>query len=291
MKPKVGIIILNYKNIKDTIECLESVKKIDYRNYFIVVVDNFSEDGSYETLKEMYPEMDVLESGENRGYAAGNNYGIKYALNKGAEYICILNNDVVIDLQCLSKLVSYMEKHSDTGIAGANICEYYKPDTVQSTGMHINFFKSRTPYINEGRPLSEVINQKPLECDAVCGACMLVRKNVVDQIGLIPEIYFLFYEETEWCLCARRAGFKIVSLFDAVVYHKGSATMKKTNTFVDYYTQRNAVLFERRNANFVQNIVFALFLTARVFYHLLKGDKVTEFVNFKAIRDGYKMRF
>ncbi len=139
MEPLVGIIVLNYyKNVDDTEECIGSLKKIDYKNYFIVIVDNNSQDGSFEKLSKLYPELTVLEIGENRGYAAGNNFGIKQALQKGADYICILNNDVVVEPNFLGKLVSYMEQNPKVGITGANICEYYNKEVVQSTGFVIN---------------------------------------------------------------------------------------------------------------------------------------------------------
>ena len=289
MEPLVGIIVLNYKNVDDTEECIGSLKKIDYKNYFIVIVDNNSQDGSFEKLSKLYPELTVLEIGENRGYAAGNNFGIKQALQKGADYICILNNDVVVEPNFLGKLVSYMEQNPKVGITGANICEYYNKEVVQSTGFVINYHTARTPGISKGKKQKNIINKAPLPCDAVCGACMLIRKEVISKVGLIPEIYFLFYEETEWCVRTKKAGFEIVSIMDAIVYHKGSATVKKTKGLSNYYMQRNSVLFERRNASILQNIIFFMFITARGIYHILHGDKLSDYENVKALKDGYLM--
>lgn len=167
MDPVIGIIVLNFKNAIDTIECVESLKQIDYKNYFVVIVDNNSQDGSFEELIKKYPEFDVLETGVNRGYAAGNNYGINYALNKGADYICILNNDVVVNPDFLGNLVKYMEMHSEIGIVGGNICEYYNRLVVQSTGFKINFYTARTPFINGGKSLSSIINQKPVNSNII----------------------------------------------------------------------------------------------------------------------------
>ena len=289
MEPLVGIIVLNYKNATDTEECIESLRKIVYKNYFIIIVDNNSQDGSFEKLSELYPELIVLETGENRGYAAGNNYGIRYALKKGAEYVCILNNDVVVDPSFLTKLVNYMEQHQTVGMTGANICEYYNREIVQSTGFIVNYNTARTPHINAGKRVKDVIHDQPLPCDVVCGACMMVRKEIISKIGMIPEIYFLFYEETEWCVRAKKAGFEIVSIMDAIVYHKGSATIKKTNGISNYYMRRNSVLFERRNASILQNIVFFMFITAREVYHLIRRDRLSDYENLRALKDGYLM--
>ena len=114
----VYIIVLNYKNLADTVACLASLRKITYNKYRIVVVDNDSQDGSYESLKAQETDCCVLQSGENRGYAAGNNIGIRYALEQGAEYVCILNNDVETEPDFLTKLVRYMESAPDVGMTG-----------------------------------------------------------------------------------------------------------------------------------------------------------------------------
>ena len=118
MNKKVYIVVLNYKNLEDTLACLESLRKVTYNDYHIVVVDNDSQDGSYEYLVEHATDCQVIQSGENRGYAAGNNVGIRYALEHQADYVCILNNDVEVEPDFLTKLVQYMESAPDVGMAG-----------------------------------------------------------------------------------------------------------------------------------------------------------------------------
>lgn len=119
---------------------------------------------------------------------------------------------------------------------------------------------------------------------------MLIRRKVIDDIGEIPEIYFLFYEETEWCIKAKRAGFGITNIMNAVVYHKGSATIKKTNGLATYYMQRNAILFERRNATLFQLMVFSLYTVLKSGYYLFTRDREHNKLIIRAIMDGYTMQ-
>ena len=137
MDKSVFIVVLNYKNLADTVACLASLRKITYNRYRIVVVDNDSQDGSYESLKEQETDCCIIQSGENRGYAAGNNIGIRYALEQGADYVCILNNDVEVEPDFLTKLVQYMESEPDVGMTGPVVYEYDQREKIQSAGFSI----------------------------------------------------------------------------------------------------------------------------------------------------------
>ncbi|MFC1709535.1 glycosyltransferase family 2 protein, partial [Candidatus Omnitrophota bacterium] len=148
--PKVSIIILNWNGLSDTIECLESVRKINYSCYDVIVVDNGSTDGSQEEIKKSFTEATLLENKENLGYAEGNNIGIRYALNNKAEYICILNNDVAVDSNFLMNLVQVANKDNSIGILGPTVLEYDDPEIIYSKGIRIQWDKvltnSKTPY-------------------------------------------------------------------------------------------------------------------------------------------------
>ena len=129
-QPLVYIIVLNYKGIDDTIECLESIKKISYNNYRVIIVDNYSCDGSEEKTRNSYPEYTIIQTGKNLGYAGGNNIGIKHALDRDAQYICILNNDVIVENDFLETVIIKLEKNPDWGIAGPKVCEYYDREKI-----------------------------------------------------------------------------------------------------------------------------------------------------------------
>ncbi len=255
----VYIIVLNYKNLADTVACLASLRKITYNKYRIVVVDNDSRDGSYESLKEQETDCCILQSGENRGYAAGNNIGIRYALEQGADYVCILNNDVEAEPDFLTKLVRYMESAPDVGMTGPVVYEFAERDRIQSAGFSICVGRGSTEPLLQGKTKTAINREKTAEfCDGLSGTCLLVKREVLEKAGLIPENYFLFFEEMEWCLHIRKNGYKLATVLTAAVYHKGSATLKKTGTLSRYYMARNQALFVRRNGTPLDVFTFLL---------------------------------
>lgn len=285
MKKKlVAIIILNYKGLDDTIECVKSVKKIMYKNFLCAIVDNDSQDGSYEKLKEMFPEYKIIQFGENKGYAAGNNLGIKYALQEEAEYVCILNNDVIVKSDFLNVIIEYMEKNNTVGIAGPKICEYFAPEVIQSTGARIDLYKGVVPALNVGIA-EEKISDEIIQCDYVGGACLIVKSEVISKIGLIPECYFLFFEETEWCLKAKRCNYDVVCISKAKIFHKGSASINKISGLSEYYFSKNQVLFEKRNASKLQFIYFTFYLLLKLTYLIIFRKKKLR--SLKAVFEGF----
>ena len=258
MNKKVYIVVLNYKNLKDTLACLDALRKVTYNDYHIVVVDNDSQDGSYEYLIEHATDCQVIQSGENRGYAAGNNIGIRYALEHQTDYVCILNNDVETEPDFLTKLVQYMESAPDVGMAGPVVYEFTRRDIVQSAGFSISMVKGITHPLWKGKNRRDIQKEQVRFCDGLSGTCLLVRREALEKAGLIPENYFLLFEEMEWCLKVRKCGYRLATVFPAGVYHKGSATLKKTGTMNRYYMARNRVLFVRRNGTVFELIAFLL---------------------------------
>jgi hypothetical protein len=290
MDKSVFIIVLNYKNLDDTTACLESLRKITYTNYHIVVVDNDSQDGSYELLKEQETDCCVIQSGENRGYAAGNNIGIRYALEQQADYVCILNNDVAVEPDFLSKLVDYMESVPEAGMTGPVVYEYNQRERIQSAGFSICVRTGRTRPLWQGKNETELSGKHTVVCDGLSGTCLLVRRDVLEKAGLIPECYFLFFEEMEWCLKVRKAGYKLVTVLDVGVYHKGSATINKMGTVSRYYMARNRVLFVRRNGTPVDAFLFLLGQTPFYFLRtLFSSKKEIRKLELEAFLEGIRM--
>ena len=296
MDKSVYIVILNYKNREDTIVCLESLRKITYRNYYMVVVDNDSQDGSYEYLKEHEKDCYVIQSGENRGYAAGNNIGMRYALEQGADYVCILNNDVVVEPDFLTVLIQYMESAPGTGMAGPVVYEFNEREKIQSAGFSITVRTGSTTPLMQGKNKSDPKIRSNIQknsatfCDGLSGTCLLVRKEVLEKAGLIPECYFLFFEEMEWCLRVQKAGYKLATLFNTGVYHKGSASIKTTGTLSRYYMARNRVLFVRRNGTLSDYLIFlAIEGPAHFFRTLFSSKKEIRKMELNAFLDGVRM--
>ncbi len=279
--PLVYIVVLNYNGYKDTVECIESLKTITYKNCKVIVVDNNSTDGSYDKLKSGYPELDIIKSAENLGYAGGNNLGIKKALENKADYVCIINNDVVVEPSFLETVISKMENDNNIGIAGSKVCEYYDRVKIQSTGSRIDLLRGNVYQINPGTLKDSV--EEDMDVDYISGSCLVARKDIFEKIGLLPEVYFLFFEETEWCLRAWRAGYKVRCICDSVIYHKGSSTIDKISGIKEYYMLRNNIIFEKRNAAVAQLLIFLTRKTMRVLFNLIR-DSLKGTLNKNALR-------
>lgn len=258
--PSVYIIILNYNSYDETITCVKSLEKTLYSDYKIIIVDNNSEDNSVPAIKEAFPQHTLLVSEENLGYASGNNIGIKYSLMQGAEYVCILNNDVIVEKDFLNSMIELFQSDDNIGMVGPCICEYSQRNTIQAMGAHINLYRGLAMGLFKGAKY-DTVGKNKLEVDYLGGACFVIKVEVFNNIGLIPEIYFLFYEETEFCLKAKQFGYKLICLPESRVYHKGSATISKYSGLSYYFLNRNRIVFMRRNADIFHKIIFALYIT------------------------------
>ncbi|WP_272162415.1 glycosyltransferase family 2 protein [Trichococcus sp. K1Tr] len=258
MGKSVHIVVLNYNGYEDTIACVDSLMKIQYENFKIIVVDNASANDLSALQQNLPSEIILLQSGKNLGYAGGNNVGIRWALENGADYVCVLNNDTEVDPGFLKQLVDFAEANPDYGMVGPAILEFDEPEIVQTTGAKINISKGADLPLNQGKHIDEV--EKVISCDYIGGACMLVRKEVMVKIGLIPENYFLFYEETEWCCRAKQAGYGVYCLTSAHIYHKGSSSINKVKGLSKYLLYRNRVVFVKRNGTFSEKVKFFVYL-------------------------------
>lgn len=275
MNPLVGIVILHYRNYNDSFSCIESVLRIQYQPYFVVVVDNNSEDGSLELLKKDFCKNDkvkFLAFKKNDGYAVGNNQGIDFAILNGAEYICILNNDTVVEDSFLSKMISFMLEKKEYGITSPLICDFYKNNSIQSAGANINLMTGKQKLLLSEEKVFNIKEGLVIDqADYLGGACLLIRKDIIYKVGHMPEYYFLFYEEADWCFLARNKGVKLACITDAKIYHKGSSTIRKVKGLSKYYLTRNSVLFERKYATNIQYVFFVIYtIMAEIYSRLIR---------------------
>lgn len=252
---KIAVVILNYQNFEDTLACIESLQKNIDENVDIIVVDNASTNNSVSELNKKAEGISkLIISAENVGYAGGNNMGIRYAYEQNYNYICILNNDTIIVNNFISQMEKYLDEHNECAIIGPAILEYDQKDIVQSTGGFINFWKARTGLINSGKSYS-MVDKYPQDVEWIGGACIMFRREVIKHVGYIPECYFLFFEETDWCCQARKKGFKVICQPEAYIYHKSSASVKQIKGLSFYLMERNRVIFLLRNASLLKKVV------------------------------------
>lgn len=255
--PRVGIILVNYKGFGDTLECIASLSRLEYENRCIYLVDNASPDGSGERLEA---ELEKGENAElvgvelillekNLGFAGGNNVAIRHALEDGADMIWLLNNDTVVRPDSLSSLVQSMGVYPEAGICGSKIY-FYNSSRLWYAGGNINVWGSCSH-----RGDSELDDDGSRysirdEVGYMTGCSMLIRREVCEEIGLLDEQFFLYYEDVEYCMRARRLGWKAIYDPSSIIWHKVSASSNSQYRdhapIVDYYDTRNRILFVRK---------------------------------------------
>ena len=265
MGKTVGIVILNYNGLTDTLQLLESIQeKVTSVSYSVIIVDNASDNDEAGRLEDACDDRaTVLRSPKNCGYAAGNNIGLRYAVDKGFENLCILNNDTVVTDDFLRDSIEYLDSHPDVAIVSPAIID--QSGKIQSMGGTYSLIKGNAYFNCVGERYEDVVKEEK-DCDMVFGACMVFKASLIDLIGYLPEAYFLFYEETEWCLKAQKAGKKCVCIATHCLIHKGSATINRLGGLSEYLYERNRVVFAKRNLNGFQFLCFLVFDFCRLLY-------------------------
>lgn len=263
--PLVYIIIVNWNGLKDTMECLGSLERLEYPNFEVVLVDNGSTDGSATLIKAKYPNLFVILNRNNVGYGKANNLGIEYALRNGANYVWLLNNDAISDPGALSTMVRVAEEDPKIGILGSKIYYANDPGRIWFAGAGIDWPRGLSSHIgiNEtDRGQYDTLRR----VERVAGCSMLVRREVCEQVGLFDENYFLFVEEIDWCVRARKQGFSCVLVPSSIVYHKGSVSVSKIghwSSVYNYYNTRNFLYLVRKSFSFPKRDFFLLLLIGR----------------------------
>jgi len=241
-QPLVYVIILNWNLKGVTVECVESVLKSTYSPYQVLIVDNGSTDGSVEVFRSLFPGVEVIANDKNLGWASGNNVGIEYALHDKADCVLLLNNDTIVDENLLAEMVTVGESDKEIGILGPLIFYYDEPDKIWHLGGRESCF------LPVPRTLAK--NQKdkgqfasPISVDYVSGCAMLVKRQVFEMVGLMDTKYFMYYDETDFCRRAREAGFRIVAVPRARMWHKVSRSARMVSSATRYHHTKNRVLF------------------------------------------------
>jgi hypothetical protein len=246
--PKIFIVILQYNNSQDTVRCLESLKELSWHDFEAIIVENASDIQHLNNMRLFVESQKktgekrfrLISNKSNLGYAAGNNTGIKYALERGADYVLILNPDTVVEKRFLEKLIDTAQRSSKTGIVG--------PAVNEGNGMiycgKVKWLKSELEH-SALKPRSYILKSNFY----IPGVAMLVNKKVFKKIGFFDERYFLYFEDVDFCVRAQKTGFKLAVAPGAVIHHRpSSSTSKLGAAFLLYYHYRNAHLFNVKNA-------------------------------------------
>jgi GT2 family glycosyltransferase len=239
----LSVIIVNRNTKEYLLSCLRSVLENEKpTEWNIIVVDNGSRDGSAAEVGKTFPSVDLIENEGNLGFAKAVNQGLQKASGR---YVLLLNPDTQVKKRAIGELILFMDAHPDAGIAGAGLLN---SDGSRQNSI-ANFPSLATELFNksllrwvfpEKFPGKERNYSEPIEVDSVIGACMMVRRDAIEQVGLLDEDYFLFLEETDWCFRIRKAGWKVYHVPQAEVYHfQGkSAEKDKRRAKIEYYRSR-----------------------------------------------------
>jgi len=293
-EPRVAIIVLNWNGKSDTLECLASLRRLDYTNHEIVAVDQDSSDGSCEAIAGAFPDITLICNDENLGFAGGNNVGIRYALDAGAEYIALLNNDTTVDPNFVRAFVDGAKAMPDFDIFGPKIVFHRDPNVIWAAGSVINWKLG----ICKQRGFGESDRgqyDSPTEVNALTGCAMMIHRKAFENVGLFDTRFYLYYEETDWCARAQRAGFRLLYVPGTVVRHKVSATVGAASPAIVFYMVRNNLLFIAKNAPGVCKLWLlarALLDTARTICSgLVKGRRKDAAVRMRAVAAFVGRRF
>jgi GT2 family glycosyltransferase len=258
--PEVAVIVLNWNGKDDTLVCLKSIRAQENIVVHLMVVDNASDDDSVSAIEKYFPEAEVIETGANLGYAGGNNVGLKRALERGFEYIFVLNNDTLLDPDCLSTLVTDLNTHPEAAAVGPKTFFMDSPTTICFAGGVLS---------PEGAPahvgMGQLDGPQFLSCDTewLTGCAILFRSQALKEIGLFESKFFLLFEDLDWSVRARKLGYKLRFAADAKLWHKASASFGKTfSPLYWYYYSRNNLLWIER--------AFSLRQKPRLYFSALK---------------------
>jgi GT2 family glycosyltransferase len=238
--PYIVSLILNNNRCGDTLACLESFQANTYLCRKEIVLDNHSTDGSMPTIRSAYPEIQIIELVDNLGYAGNNNIGIKAALDQQADWVFIVNEDTVLAPDCLTELVKVGESDPKIGIVGPMVYHYDEPNVIQSAGGIFGRYWESIHLAKNEPDNGQFCEPHPVEW--ITGCAILVRRAVIEQVGMIDEQFFLYWEEAEWCLRAGKAGWRIMHVPQAKLWHKGVQRNYQPNPSVIYYGTRNRFL-------------------------------------------------
>jgi len=252
----VYVVMLTFNHYADTLQALDSLGGSTYPNFRLLVVDNHSTDGTVSHVRDSFPHIEVLENPVNLGFAAGINVGLRKALDEGAEFVLIVNNDIVVAPSMLEHLVAAMAP--GVGASAPLIYELEAPERVWSSGFtrHPVLLEMRGGARGKSAPADWT---HPFEVDYLLGCAMLLSSSVLQDIGFFDERFFFYYEDLDFCVRARQAGYRLLVVPQAKMWHKGAGSAGQNSPFRVYQMARGSAIFFGTHARGSQRVASLLF--------------------------------
>lgn len=267
----LSIILVNYKQAGQTIECVRSLEKSSFRDFKAIIVDNESTSESASELRTHCPDAIVLPCGSNLGFAGGNNVGIRYAIESKSDLILLLNNDTIVHENLLETLVNTIQSQKTIGVVGAKVYYEDRRDLLWFAGGRL--------FIDKALATHRGIQEKDdglfdtlQETDFVTGCCLMTKREVIEHIGMLDTGFFLYYEDSDFCIRARDAGYSVLYQPKAVLYHKVSHSTELDSPVYIYFNLRNKILFLKKHsspAGWIRHLPYLSYFYARQFVRLI----------------------
>lgn len=292
--PFIGIVVPVWNALAYTLACLESLAKLSYPRVEIVVVDNGSTDGTAEAIRDQYRAVVLIRNDHNMGFAHACNQGLAHVFAHKAEFALLLNNDTLVAPDMLLQLVAAALSHPGVGIWGPKICYADRPDTPWFTGIR---FTGQIYIVRTASLKHQVQSDVPASVDFISGCGMLIRRGVYDTLGGLSTDYFMYYEDLDFCLRAKHAGFGVMYVPSALMWHALSVSSGgKDSPLKQYFQVKSSLIFYRRHThgvwrwlNLAIRFAHAIWTAAR---YLLQGNLRRETIReyLRGIRESAQMR-
>ena len=277
---KIAIIIVNWKQYELTKSCLSTLKSSKFNDFQIILIDNESNQKELNDLKNQFDQVKTFTSEKNLGFTGANNIGINYAIKNQFEYVMLLNNDTEIDKNFINPLLKAFQKYNKLGAVQPVIMNFYQNKKVWNAGGNLNKFFGYTSVIKKPK----YINRK---IDWITGCCILIKTEVIKKVGLLDENFFAYYEDVDWSIRIKKAGYDLAVVKSSLIYHHGSKASKNESSegtlspFVHYLNIRNHIFLLRKNKDifnsfgilvfqFFKILSYSLYFTIRLRINKLK---------------------
>ncbi len=291
-EPSVAAVVLNYNGKDLTLETVESLLAMTYPACRVVVVDNASTDGSYEAVREAFPDVAQVRVEVNQGPASGMNAGLRYVLEQGFDYALLLNNDIQVAPEMVTEMVAVAERDPMIGVVGPKAYYFWDRERIWSAGGILRFKESVTRERGDGE-LDRGQWDRDEEVDYICGCAMLVRRSAIEATGLWDTTYTLGVEDADWCARMKQEGYSCWYAHRAKLWHKVGQSVGVYKPGRTFHTGRNMAIFVRKYAGPWQWLTFALFYAASIpiafLRELPKGNQMAAVMKLKGVLEGLRV--